>query len=103
MALDSCTEAPEDMARETEIRGKVTRDGAPLEGAYLRLGGTDGEFVGEIRSDEAGKFRFYVAAGDWTLVCLAPGAERIEHPLSLKKGDEVDLEFEVSQGKVSVA
>ena len=91
------------MARETEIRGKVTRDGAALEGAYLRLRGTDGEFVGEVRSDEQGKFRFYVAAGDWSLVCLAPGAERIEHPLSLKKGDEVDLTFEVTGGAVTAA
>jgi len=91
----SCVDAPEDYVGETSIRGMVEREGQPVEGAYVRLTGSQEEFVAEQRTTEDGRFRFWVVPGDWTLICLAPGAERLEQTASLAKGKAVDVRFEL--------
>ena len=91
----SCVDAPDDYVGETSIRGVVLRDGNPVEGAYVRLTGTQEEFVAEQRTPEDGAFRFWVVPGDWTVICLAPGAERLEQSASVAKGKAVDVKFEL--------
>ena len=93
----SCTQAPPTHKGETEIAGRVTLDGTPVPGAYVRLVGSDDEFTGEVRADEDGQFQFFLAAGKWTLVCLAPGANREETGVELAKGEKVDVLFEVTR------
>src|SRR5258708_35658018 len=91
----SCVDAPDDYLGETSIRGLVRRDGNPVEGAYVRLTGTQEEFVAEQRTLQDGAFRFWVVPGDWTVICLAPGAERLEQSASVDKGKAVDVKFEL--------
>jgi hypothetical protein len=83
------------MGRETAIRGLVRRQGRPFEGAYLSLSGGSGEFVGEVRSDAEGRFELYAGPGDWTLTCLVTGAGRKTQQLTLKLGEQHQMEFEV--------
>ena len=81
------------MSRESTIRGRVTRQGRPLEGAYLTLQGASGEFVGGIRTDETGRFQFYAAAGPWTLEVQVAGVRQTQR-LTLGRGDDQQLEVE---------
>jgi hypothetical protein len=73
----------------------VGRDGQPVEGAYVRLTGSQEEFVAEQRTTDDGSFRFWVVPGDWTVICLAPGADRLEQTASLAKGKAVDVKFQL--------
>jgi hypothetical protein len=91
----SCVDAPADYVGETSIRGVVERDGQPVEGAYVRLTGSQEEFVAEQRTTDDGSFRFWVVPGDWTVICLAPGADRLEQTASLAKGKAVDVKFQL--------
>jgi hypothetical protein len=56
------------------IYGQVTRDGAPVPSAYVRLLDGTGEFTAEVVTSATGDYRFYAAPGQWTLSVLAPGA-----------------------------
>ena len=58
-------------AREAVVHGVVTRDGAPLPGAYVRLLDGTGEFAAEVVSSATGAFRFFAAPGDWTVRALS--------------------------------
>ena len=91
----SCVDAPDDYVGETSVRGVVNREATPVEGAYVRLTGSQEEFVAEQRTGDDGTFRFWVVPGDWTVICLAPGAERLEQTVSLAKGKAVDVTFEL--------
>jgi hypothetical protein len=92
-----CVDAPDDYSTDTGIQGKVLRGGEPVEGAYVRLLGTGDEFVAELPSRADGSFRFYVAPGDWTVICLAPGAERIEQPVALEQGQQKQVTFRLTE------
>jgi Protein of unknown function (DUF1416) len=63
-----------DLSKETVIYGQVTRDGAPVPSAYVRLLDGTGEFTAEVVTSATGDYRFYAAPGQWTLSVLAPGA-----------------------------
>jgi hypothetical protein len=63
-----------DLSKETVIYGKVTKDGAEVPSAYVRLLDGGGEFTAEVVTSATGDFRFYAAPGEWTLSVLAPGA-----------------------------
>ena len=52
------------------VAGKVNGAEGPLGGAYVRLLNGDGEFVGEVQASTEGDFRFYAAAGSWTVRAL---------------------------------
>ncbi len=90
------------MSRESAIRGSVRSEDGPFEGAYLSLKGGSGEFVGEIRTDETGRFQFYAGPGDWTVTCLVPGRGTPQtrvwhvprHPRG-PAGPEPGMEFQV--------
>ncbi len=63
------------VAKEAIIQGVVTRDGQPVDGAYVRLLDRSGEFTAEVPTSATGQFRFFAAPGEWTLRTLAPKAE----------------------------
>ena len=69
------------------ISGMVVRDGAPMEGAYVRLIGPAGEFVSERRTGADGCFKFHVDGEGWKLVAYGPNAARIEQEIPAA-GDE---------------
>jgi hypothetical protein len=91
----SCVDAPDDYVGDTSIRGVVKRDGAPVEGAYVRLTGSQDEFVAEIRTKEDGAFRFWIVPGTWTVSVLSSGTKRLEQKASVDQGRAVDVTFDL--------
>ena len=83
-------------AREAVVHGTVTRGGSPLPGAYVRLLDGTGEFTAEVQSSATGYFRFYAAAGDWTLRTLAPGTV-VDTPVTARQGKAVETTVEVPE------
>jgi uncharacterized GH25 family protein len=59
-----------DIEKETVIYGAVSKDGAPVAGAYVRLLDGTGEFTAEVVTSATGDFRFFEAPGTWTLSVL---------------------------------
>lgn len=92
----SCVDAPPDHTGETGIQGTVVRGAEPVEGAYVRLTGAGDEFVAELPSRADGSFRFFVAEGDWQLICLAPDSPRLVQPVKLAKGNQVQVTFQLA-------
>lgn len=68
------------------ISGMVVRDGAPMEGAYVRLIGPSGEYVSERRTGADGCFKFHVDGEGWKLIAYGPETARIEQ--EIPAGDE---------------
>nr|WP_307242629.1 DUF1416 domain-containing protein [Catenuloplanes indicus] len=61
-----------DLAKETVITGVVTSaEGEAVQGAYVRLLDSTGEFTAEVVTSAAGQFRFFAAPGSWTLRALS--------------------------------
>lgn len=56
-----------DLGKETVIFGVVSKDSAPVPGAYVRLLDGTGEFTAEVVTSATGDFRFFAAPGEWTL------------------------------------
>ncbi|HEY0167478.1 MAG TPA: DUF1416 domain-containing protein [Jatrophihabitans sp.] len=59
-----------DLAKETVIYGTVSKDEAPVPGAYVRLLDSTGEFTAEVLTSATGDYRFFAAPGEWTLSVL---------------------------------
>ena len=59
-----------DLTKETVLFGVVTKDEAPVAGAYVRLLDSTGEFTAEVVTSATGDYRFFAAPGDWTLSVL---------------------------------
>jgi uncharacterized GH25 family protein len=59
-----------DVEKETVIYGVVSKDDAPVPGAYVRLLDGTGEFTAEVVTSATGDFRFFAAPGIWTLSVL---------------------------------
>jgi hypothetical protein len=59
-----------DLGKETVIFGVVSKDDAPVPGAYVRLLDSTGEFVAEVVTSATGDYRFFAAPGAWTLSVL---------------------------------
>ena len=83
-----------DIEKETVIYGVVSKDEAPVPGAYVRLLDGTGEFTAEVVTSATGDFRFFAAPGSWTLSVLhkdgkvrrdvtATGPGFVEAPLTL--------------------
>lgn len=83
-----------DITKETVIYGTVSKDDAPVSGAYVRLLDSTGEFTAEVLTSATGDFRFFAAPGEWTLSVLhnsgsarqpvsAPAPGLVEAPLVL--------------------
>jgi hypothetical protein len=56
-----------DITKATVIYGVVSKDDAPVPGAYVRLLDDSGEFTAEVVTSATGDFRFFAAPGSWTL------------------------------------
>jgi hypothetical protein len=56
-----------DITKETVLYGVVTKDGAPVPAAYVRLLDSTGEFTAEVVTSATGDYRFFAAPGQWTL------------------------------------
>lgn len=80
----------------TVVRGTVTKDGAPTEGAYVRVLGPSGEFVNERRTGPGGDFTLYLTQATWTFIAFAPGTNRIERPVTIEGGPEAAVTFDLS-------
>jgi hypothetical protein len=59
-----------DLGTQVVVAGKVTLDGSPVGGAFVRLLNGTGDFAGEVVASAEGAFRFYAAPGDWTVRAL---------------------------------
>ena len=81
-------------AKEAVVHGFVTRDGSPLGGAYVRLLGDTGEFTAEVQSSATGHFRFYAAAGTWTLRTLYRGGS-VDTSVTAEQGKAVEAQVVV--------
>ena len=67
-----------------------------MPGAYVRPLDASGEFVAEVQTDSAGRFRFYAAAGDWTLRTLAPATDTADVAVSLGPGEVLPVDIDLS-------
>ena len=81
-------------AGEAVVHGFVTRDGSPFGGAYVRLLDSTGEFTAEVQSSATGYFRFYAAAGDWTLRTLYRGGS-VDTTVTAELGAAVEAQVVV--------
>ena len=80
---------------EAVIQGRVTRGGAPLGGAYVRLLDGTGEFTAEVQASATGQFRFFAAPGEWTLRTLAPGTSPVDTVVTAAKGTTAEVVVDV--------
>jgi hypothetical protein len=81
-------------AAEAVVHGFVTRDGSPFGGAYVRLLDSTGEFTAEVQSSATGYFRFYAAAGNWTLRTLYRGGS-VDTAVTAEQGRAVEAQVVV--------
>ena len=93
----SCVAAPPDFVGDNAIYGAVTRAGRPVEGAYVRLTGSQDEFVAEVRTAENGEFKFWAVPGEWRVSCLAQGEDRLEQAVSLALKASAEVTFELGR------
>ncbi len=83
-------------AAEAVIHGSVVQGGQALPGAYVRLLGESGDFTAEVQSSATGYFRFYAAAGDWTLRTLYRGGS-VDTPVTATQGEAVKALVDVPE------
>jgi len=93
----SCTSAPADFVGTNAIYGVVYRAEAAVEGAYVRLTGSQQEFVAEVRTGPDGAFKFWAVPGDWTVSCLAPAEDRLEQAVTLADRGSAEVSFELGK------
>ena len=79
------------VAKEAIIQGVVTRDGEPVDGAYVRLLDRTGEFTAEVPTSATGHFRFFAGDGEWTLRTLAPKAEPVDKKVHAAVGNVAEV------------
>ncbi|WP_116204517.1 DUF1416 domain-containing protein [Amycolatopsis circi] len=68
--VQEATPADFDTNGQVVLAGKVTGAEGPVGGAFVRLLDGGGDFAGEVVSSADGDFRFYAAAGSWTVRAL---------------------------------
>ncbi|MEO8328950.1 MAG: DUF1416 domain-containing protein [Candidatus Nanopelagicales bacterium] len=83
-----------DATKEAVIQGIVTKDGEPVSPAYVRLLDGSGEFTAEVPTSATGQFRFFAAAGAWTVRVLAPGST-VDRSVQAEVGAVADLTVSV--------
>jgi hypothetical protein len=84
-----------DLATEAVVQGVVTRDGAPVPNAYVRLLDPSGEFTAEVPTSVTGAFRFFAAPGRWTVRTLAPRAAPVDRTVVAATGSVAELEVTI--------
>jgi hypothetical protein len=81
------------------ISGRVTFEGNPHGGVYVRLLGPSGEFVSEQYTKDDGEFTFHVAPGAWTLEARAAGATTATETVEVAGNGDSDAVVSVDLGK----
>lgn len=71
---------------QSVIEGTVSREGAGIGGAYVRLLDSSGEFTAEVPTDAAGSFRFFARPGEWTLRTLVPRSSSVDLGVTAEAG-----------------
>ena len=84
-----------DIATQAVIQGVVTVGAAPANLGYVRLLDRNDEFVAEMPVSKLGEFRFFAAAGDWTIVTLVPSATK-RTPTTAELGKIVDINIQLA-------
>jgi hypothetical protein len=84
-----------DLSTEAVIQGRVLRDGVPVNGAYVRLLDSTGEFTAEVPTSATGHFRFFAGDGSWTLRTLAPGA-KVDRTVVATRGKVLEIDVELN-------
>jgi len=80
-----------DIDKEAVIQGQVLRGEEPVNGAYVRLLDSSGEFTAEVPTSATGHFRFFAAPGNWTLRTLAPKAEPVDRQVVAQYGEVAEV------------
>jgi uncharacterized protein DUF1416 len=75
---------------ESVIQGRVERAGEPVR-SYVRLLDGGGEFTAELPTDDAGRFRFFAAPGEWTLRTLAPRSPSFDTTVTAAQGQIAEV------------
>ena len=70
-----------------QLKGRVVKGDTPVEGAYVKVTGPSGDFVGERRTSDSGTFRFNLTAGVWTLSWQLPGGIKGSKDVELGDSD----------------
>jgi hypothetical protein len=73
----------------------VTRDNAPVPGAYVRLLDSGDDFTAEVQASATGGYRFFAKPGTWRLRALAGGGAIGEATVTATQGVN-DVELQVS-------
>jgi hypothetical protein len=84
-----------DITNQAVIQGVISSGNAPASVGYARLLDRNDEFVAEVPISKQGEFRFFAAAGDWTIVTLVPGATK-RTPTTAELGKIVDVNIELT-------
>lgn len=79
----------------TILEGTISKEGEPLEGAYVRLIGPSGEYVSERRTLEDGAFRFNIVPGSWEIKWFLSGGRTGTQVLDLREEGVRRLDIEV--------
>jgi hypothetical protein len=77
------------------VNGSVLREGAPMEGAYVRVLGPSGEFVNERRTGPEGTFKLHLTPATWKFIAFGPGTPRIEREVTIVAGADQDISFDL--------
>ncbi|WP_328333673.1 DUF1416 domain-containing protein [Kribbella sp. NBC_00382] len=80
-----------DVDKEAVIQGQVLRGEEPVNGAYVRLLDSTGEFTAEVPTSATGHFRFFAAPGTWTLRTLAPKADPVDRQVVAQYGEVAEV------------
>jgi hypothetical protein len=56
-------------------------------GSFVQLRDAEGDFVGEVRADDEGRFVFHAIPGHWRVICLTPGRNRRQQEVDLGAAD----------------
>jgi len=82
-----------DLDTQAIIQGTVVQDGRPVTSAYVRLLDPSGEFTAEVRTGDAGDFRFFAGPGEWTVRVLAPRSAPAQSTVSAAIGAVTEVEL----------
>jgi hypothetical protein len=84
-----------DVAKESIIQGVVVHDDEPVQGAYVRLLDTTGEFTAEVPTSATGQFRFFAGPGPWTLRTLAPRMPAVDRSVHAARGSVAEVRISI--------
>ena len=91
-----------DVANQAVIQGIVTKGDVPVGNAYVRLLDRNGEFTAEVPTSTTGQFRFFAAAGSWTLRTLAPRTDSVDRQVVAELGSVADVAIEIDSALAKV-